>query len=186
MGTLDDWGCSEIIGDGFSLRQFEISFISDQYLSWLRDKEVNRHLIGANSETSIESVKKYCLNLIESPDNLFLGIFTRERSCHIGNVRLGPFHTSEKKSGFGIMIGDSRYRGIGLGTKIIASSVAFCFGSMGMEQFILEVPVEHAAAQRAYINNGFRPTGIRRKVCRADGISMELEEMILSKNGGIP
>lgn len=74
---------------------------------------------------------------------------------HVGNVGLKEINFETKKAELFIEIGESDYRGIGVGKAAIAILMDHVFGQMGIEEMILEVLEFNQAAIRVYQQLGF-------------------------------
>ena len=170
-----------IEGDGFYLAQFELDLVTERYLSWLRDETVNEFLVGAHSGISFEEAARYCEKLTQSSEDLFLAIFSKTSQKYIGNVRLGPFDSVTGWCRYSMMIGPIDSRGRGLGTNVVAASIAFCFDSLKCRKFLLEVPEAHRAARRVYEKNGLEVGRRLHPAVRADGTKLQLIEMYLDQ-----
>ena len=97
-----------------SLFLLEPEHVTQDYVSWLNDSQVNQYLECRFVRHTIESTKKFVQAMLDSPDNLFLGIRSHLFDRHIGNIKIGPI---DKNHGFGllgIMIGEKR-----LGVKVL-------------------------------------------------------------------
>lgn len=173
--------CVVINGSNFYLKNFDLSLVREEYLGWLRNKKINKYLINAGQDISLEQIKEYCLNLLSSCNNIFLGLFIKDENHHIGNVRLGPMDIKSKVCQFSMMIGDPRYHGIGLGTEIVSVCIQYCFRDLGMQKFFLEVIDDNKAAIRIYEKNGLTTEGLLKKHLMLDGHYHDLRIMSVLK-----
>src|SRR3989338_10772979 len=69
---------------------------------------------------------------------------------HIGNIGLKEINFENKKAELFIEIGESEYRGLGIGKAAMAILMDYVFGEMGLEEMILEVLEFNQAALRVY------------------------------------
>jgi ribosomal-protein-alanine N-acetyltransferase len=93
----------------------EPEHVTQDYVSWLNDPQVNQYLDCRFVTHTIESAKKFVQAMLDSPDNLFLGIRSHLLDRHIGNIKIGPI---DKNHGFGllgIMIGEKKAWSKGIG-----------------------------------------------------------------------
>lgn len=74
---------------------------------------------------------------------------------HVGNVGLKEINLETKKAELFIEIGESDYRGIGVGKAAMAILMDYVFLQMGLEEMVLEVLEFNQAALRVYQHLGF-------------------------------
>ena len=87
-----------------SLFLLEADHVTEDYVSWLNDVQVNQYLECRFVTHTIESTKKFVQAMLDSPDNLFLGIRSHLLDQHVGTVKIGPIDKNHGFSALGIMI----------------------------------------------------------------------------------
>jgi len=150
----------KINGKRISLVTFNYQYITDEYLSWLKDERVNRYLLKPNQEITLDEATKYCEALMNSNDNHFFAILTNSEKRHIGNVRLGPVKEDGRRCQFSMMIGNTDYHGLGIGTEVVSLGAAYCFDTLNVHKVFLDVITENLPAIRIYEKNGFITEGL--------------------------
>ena len=120
-----------LTGSQIALACFNEENITDKYVAWLKDDEVNKFLRKPNKNITIEEVREYCLSLLASDDNYFFAIIHNQSTEHIGNVRLGPIDYTNRLCQFGMMIGEKSYYGKGIATEVMRLSIKFFSMSSG-------------------------------------------------------
>ena len=86
MGNLE---CLETLcGERVDLIPFEEKFISEEYLGWLLDKEVNRFLDVANIPQTLDSVTSYVRSFAGKEDRFLFAIVCKRTNLLIGNITL--------------------------------------------------------------------------------------------------
>jgi RimJ/RimL family protein N-acetyltransferase len=149
----------KIIRERFELVPFSINFVTDNYINWLRNENINKYLVKPDEKITKDSVLEYCNNLINSKNDIFLAIITRPEGKHIGNVRLGPIYILSKVCKFSIMIGDESYHSKGYGTEIVRACIEYVFNNLQMQKFYLDVVSDNEAAVRMYEKNKMHQEG---------------------------
>lgn len=142
----------------FNLRQLKMSDVNSTYLSWLSDSTTRRFIKTSQETQSVEVLQKYVSDKLQKSDVLFLGIFEKDSSRHIGNVKFEPINFEKKYAIMGILIGDSSYRGIGAGPEVL-SELGLTLKKLGITKMVLGVESENIAAIRSYEKIGFRVSG---------------------------
>jgi len=110
------------------LRSLTPGDVSEKYLAWLRDPEVNRFLeVRFNPPKDLETLRKF-VSSFSVPNRYLFGVFAsdQERPIHIGNftVDINPFHNTAY---FGYLIGDKAYWGTPAATEAIVLILDFLF-----------------------------------------------------------
>ena len=151
----------KIEGSRVYLRRLGEKDATQEYCDWLNDPEVNRYLVTTGA--TIEESRQYIKEKSESPDCLFLGIFFKENEKHIGNVKLEPIDFKNKKAALGIMLGDKKYWGRGLGTEAMKLLLDWAFDNLGLKEVTTGAVSENKAAIKAYQKAGFQIVGAKKK-----------------------
>jgi len=164
-------------GNNVKLVSFREEFITEEYLSWLRDEQINKYLIKPNRDITLTDAKRYCENLMKSQDNYFFAIITHEGNKHIGNVRLGPIKTLDRICQYSMMIGDRTYHGRSFGSEVLKLSIDFCFDTLKMHKIYLDVIDENIAAIKLYEKYDFVTEGILKEEIFLNGRHYDLRIM---------
>ena len=181
MLNLKEKRSLEIKHDDFSLKAFTMDLVGPRYLSWLRDPEVNRFLIGADANITVDAARSYCQALLESEKDIFLGIFLNPGGQHIGNVRLGPINSDEQVGKFSIMIGEKSFHGQGMGTEVFRSCMKYYFETVGVNRICVDVIEDHHAAVRIYKKCKLKVKDRDRRQCWLDGRFQTIVSMYIDK-----
>ena len=115
----------KILGKSFYLRPLLKKDLSEEYFSWLKDREVNQFL---DVRFSVPDRKKAETNL-EKYDNkksFFFGVFDKKNDKFIGTTTL-QIDTIYKIAYYGYLIGDKNYWGTNAGIDTIALLMDFGF-----------------------------------------------------------
>ena len=142
------------------------------YLSWMRDENLNRFIQGANKNISLENLHRYVDEKNQSPNSLLLGIFHRETSKHIGNLKLEPISFGVDAT-LGILIGDEAWRRKGVGFEVINRVIEYSFDRFKLNKIQLGVDPSNLAAVRLYEKLGFKPEN---KIPGSSGTIMSLKK----------
>jgi RimJ/RimL family protein N-acetyltransferase len=161
----------EILTERFVLRVIHPETdLFQPYLSWMRNEKLSRFIQGVNKNTSLENLHRYVAEKNESPNSLLLGIFHRETSKHIGNLKLEPIVFGVDAT-LGILIGEEAWRGKGVGFEVMSRVIAYSFDEFKLNRILLGVELNNLPAVRLYEKLGFRPEN---KVSGSSGIVMSL------------
>jgi [ribosomal protein S5]-alanine N-acetyltransferase len=167
-----------LIEDKIRTERFELRIIQPKsdsfraYLSWVRDVNLNKFIQGVNKNTSLEDLHRYVEEKNQSPNSLLLGIYHRETSKHVGNLKLEPIVFGEVAT-LGILIGEASWRGLGVGFEVIQRMIEYSFDELKLNRIQLGVDLNNIAAVRLYEKLGFEPEN---KEQVSSGIMMSLKK----------
>lgn len=105
-----------LINKDLSLRQLTSFDVSQQYLSWLHDHNVNKFLVVGLNPPNLTQQIQYVQECLKSHDKILLGIFTSSNDF-IGTLKLTIKNMCNAE--IGIMIGDLNHQGKGYGKSAI-------------------------------------------------------------------
>ncbi len=173
-----------IIEERIYLRELEEEDASEEYLSWLNDKEIKKY-IETPETTKVNQLKDYIKKQKENKNSFFVGIFDKENDKHIGNIKLEPIDWKLKTATLGILIGNKNYWGKAYGTESVKLMVDYAFAKMNLEKIKLGVIETNKRAIKCYENVGFVVKKIDTKALEHDGIKydnvlMEINKMKLA------
>ena len=143
--------------DRLILSQISENDISNKYLSWLNDKDVNR-FTGFNGDYTINMLEDYIENLIIKKTH-FWTIKIKDTNKHIGNIKIDPIDFYHGFAELGIIIGDKEEWGKGFAQEAINLVIDYCFKSLKIRKINLGVLSENFAAVKLYLKIGFKIEG---------------------------
>ncbi len=99
------------------LRPFSVDMITERYLAWLTDPIVNHYSRRRNMPPETASNAIAYLNS-RGPEEKVFGIFHKELG-HVGNIGYGPIDRINQRSHIGVMIGEPKAWGRGIGPEAV-------------------------------------------------------------------
>lgn len=138
----------------FILRILTPELVSESYLSWFSDQEASRHIYYAKNKVTIESLKQYVLEKLNSEDTLFFGIFDKKNHEHLGNIKYEPIDLKMGYAVMGVMIGNQDWRGRGVFSEV-DQVLNLELKKLGVQTIYLGVDKENISAIKAYNKSGF-------------------------------
>jgi RimJ/RimL family protein N-acetyltransferase len=151
----------------FHLRSLRESDVSEAYVGWLNDPEVNRYLEVRFAPQTLETVRAY-VAAHDDRRRFLLGIFAEGGARHIGNYSLAvePEHA---RGTLGVMIGDRAWWGEGAVLETRAAVLDFCFDRLALEKVCGACYATNRAAIYNYQRQGWRPDGVRKAHAVCEG-----------------
>ena len=155
--------------DRVELFLLEPENVSDAYVGWLADPEINQFLESRFAVHDHASVGAFVSNMLESSGNLLLGIRDRGLDRHVGNIKLGPIDRHHGLGEIGIMIGDREAWGRGIGSSAIDRVVAIAAQDLGLRKLSAGCYASNVGSKRAFEKAGFAVEAVRRQHYLLDG-----------------
>jgi ribosomal-protein-alanine N-acetyltransferase len=145
------------------LRPLERSDLNESYLGWLNDPEVTRYTETGTFPSTAEDLDNYYRSVTGSRNDVIFAIVEKASGQHIGNVKLGPIHWVHRSAIFGILIGEKKSWGKGIGLEATRLAVEYGFYKLNLNRIDLGVFAEHDSAVRCYEKAGFKVEGCMRQ-----------------------
>ncbi len=142
---------STIVGERIFLREMHESDISESFVLWLNDPEVNEFLEVRHNPPNLETQKEYVKACRQSLTKAYLGIFKQDESL-IGSVTLNSRETSVE---IGLMIGEKSLQGKGFGTEVV-ETVSQWAREQGFKEITAGYLQENKRSARLFEKLGFQ------------------------------
>ena len=123
-----------VTGAHFSLTPFTEKDVSDRYIKWLSDPEVNRFLEVRFTPQTPETARSFVRSFYSDAEKYLWGIRLCDTRELIGTATL---HSISRRHGwghFGLMIGDQQYWGKGASTEAFRMLAEFAFERIGLRR----------------------------------------------------
>lgn len=150
--------------------------VSDSYVEWLNDPEINRYLESRFVTHDRDGVAAFVASMLASPSSLFLAIRSKELGRHVGNIKLGPIDRYHGWGEIGLMVGAREAWGRGVATNAIAVISDIGFKDLGLRKLTAGCYASNKGSQIAFERAGFVVEASRRAHFVSDGV---LEDLIL-------
>ncbi len=124
---------ARVIGERVYLRPMERSDLTEEYLDWINDPEVNEHILASGFPVNRDSLESY-FDKSQPPNCVMFAICDRENDRHMGNARLSNIDWVHRMALYGRMIGRAEYRGKGYGSDALIQLLRFGFHHLGLNR----------------------------------------------------
>ena len=160
-------------GKRVGLRALDKSDIGPRYLTWLQDRDITRHLETGAFPLTLDDLHRYYAHFAAPsaapPACVFFAIQHLATSEHIGNIKLEPIHWLHRTATLGLVIGDKRFHGQGLGEEATRLCLRYAFERLGLRKVSLGVLASNTRAFQLYRRLGFVVEGCKRQEYWSDG-----------------
>jgi glutamate-1-semialdehyde 2,1-aminomutase len=162
------------------LRTLVASDVTEGYLAWLSDPDVNRYLeVRFAPPGTLAELAAFIEATNISDDSLLLGIFLRSNGHHIGNVKLGSINRHHRRADIGLLIGDKNEWGKGHASAAIGLVATYAFARLDIAKLIAGCYSGNEGSRRAFLNAGFVEEGRQVSQWIADG--QRLDGLLLGR-----
>ena len=152
------------------LRALNKEDITERYVDWLNDPEVNQFLETRFASNSFESCRKFILDMEQDPCSHLFGLFEKETLKHIGNVKIGFINTNHKKGQLSLLIGEKSCWGKGYATETVRTITQWGFDKLGLERIEAGCYETHLASKYIFLKVGYlQEAYFRSSVSTEDG-----------------
>jgi len=144
--------------DKVLLRKMEYSD-TENIVKWRNTDAVREHFIYQELFTK-ESHENWIKTMVETGkvDQLVICVKEHdkdEKGIPVGSVYVRDIDRQHKKGEYGIFIGESAYRGCGIGSETARLMVKYCFEVLKLHRLFLRVFADNEQAIRSYEKAGF-------------------------------
>ncbi len=146
---------NEVLSERFLLKILTEELVTETYMSWFKqDSDIGFIEYSKNKNITLASLKLYAQEKFNSRECLFFGIYDREESKHIGNIKFEPIDFKQGYTVLGVLIGAAEWRGKGVFTEIF-KALSKELKNLGLKKVYLGVSNDNKAAITAYEKAGF-------------------------------
>lgn len=128
------------------LRPLGADDLTERYLGWLNDPEVNRFSNRYGRTFTFDDMRAYVDAANAAPDRLLVGIFLRSPSEHIGNIGLYFFDQANGVADVSNFLGTRSRWGSGIIVDADKHLIHFGFQRLGIRKFVMANVAPNRAA----------------------------------------
>jgi len=141
--------------------------VTDTYLNWLLDPDVNRYLDARHYNHTIESLYQYVKAINDNRNNYFFKIIIKNTHEHIGNIKVSV--NDYQVGDIGIMLGAKSYWGKGIGSESINAITNWAFHNLTLKKMEAACCEQNLASLRAFLKCGYLIEGFLQSHTVIDG-----------------
>jgi [ribosomal protein S5]-alanine N-acetyltransferase len=148
--------------DELILKELTSIYVTQQYIEWLNDFEVNKYLESRFIHQDKHTVKAFVGACQCSELHFLFGIFLQDNMKHIGNIKLGPINTHHNYAEIGLMIGDKDSWGKGFASKAVSMITQFGFNQLKLDKINAGCYENNIGSKKAFERSGYKVEGFLR------------------------
>lgn len=150
-------------GDAVFLRPLGVDDVTENYLRWLNDPEVNRFLETRHLPQTMQTIREFVERVNASDDEFLFGIILKKDGRHVGNIKIGPVKLRHLLADVTLLIGERDCWGQGIATDSIRTITRFGFEKLRLSKLTASMYAGNVGSIGAYLRAGFAQEGVRRK-----------------------
>lgn len=136
--------------------------VSEDYVGWLNDPEVNRYLESRFVHHTVESTRSFVASCLEHKSTLMLGIRSVSQDMrHVGNIKIGPIDTNHGLGEIGILVGERSAWGKGIATEAIRLIADIAQHELCIRKLSAGCYGSNVGSEKAFVKAGFVVEGRR-------------------------
>ena len=163
-----------------SLFLLKPELVTQDYVSWLNDPEINQYLESRFVTHTLESSRNFVQCLLDSPTNLFLGIRSNLLDRYVGNIKIGPIDENHGVGELGIMIGDKKAWGKGIASSAVLLMLGIARDRLLLRKVFAGYYSSNIASQRLFEKSGFKVEVVRKQHFLLNGVPVD--DVIVGKS----
>lgn len=129
--------------------------VSDAYVDWLNDPEINRFLEVRHARQDLVSTRAFVESINGSDHSVLFAMRLKKDGRHIGNIKLGPVIRAHSRADIGLMIGDREAWGKGFATEAIAAVTRHAHEDLGLAKVTAGIYASNLGSIAAFLKAGF-------------------------------
>lgn len=159
-------------GVKYRLAPLQVSQITDRYIGWLNQPEINRYLDVRFVPQDRETVSAYVRSFYGSEEKYIWGIYPKQHSAaaqdFVGTITLYLINRNHGSAYFGILVGEREHWGKGASTEAIRLLGDHTFGELGLRRLTAGTYAPNLGINFTLQKLGFRCEGKFKKAYRVD------------------
>lgn len=142
-------------GEKIYLKLLNVDDVTQNYINWLNDSEINEFLECRWKNHTFEEVKDYVKNISDSSSDYMFGIFNKDTNEHIGNIKIGDINQIHRYANIGLVIGNKKSWGKGYGAEAITLITRYAKNELNLNKLIAGIYENNIGSYKAFLKAGY-------------------------------
>jgi ribosomal-protein-alanine N-acetyltransferase len=163
----------KLIGKRIFIKILSPEDVSEEYVAWMNDPEINQYLESRFRVQTLSSVRSFVEAMNSSPVDAMFGIFLNDNSEHIGNIKIGNIDTFHRRAEVGLVIGKRNVWGQGFAAEAIALATKYGFEELNLNKLTAGMYADNIGSFKAFIKCGWRHVATLKEHCFSHGVYID-------------
>ena len=173
----------QLTSDLVALRVLTIDDVSERYVSWMNDQEINQYLESRYTAHDLSSVQSFVAAMYASEDDYLFGIYYREK--HVGNIKLGSLSKYYLRADIGLLLGERDCWGKGIATVAIQLVTEWAFQKLKLKRVEAGCYSDNIGSRRAFEKSGFTVEAVLKNRFRLDSGEWQDQVFMAKENSEV-
>ncbi|BBN81088.1 hypothetical protein PA25_10730 [Pseudoalteromonas sp. A25] len=148
------------------LREIQVLDITDEYVNWLNNPNINRYLEVRFTPQTKRTVTEYIESKLKQvKTSMHFGVFDKNGSRLVGTVTLGTIDMHHKAADISFVIGHPEAQGVGYATEAVHGVTHFSFTQGDIVKLYAGYYDGHVGSSRVLAKNGYKVEGRIKQKC---------------------
>ncbi|MEO8447948.1 MAG: GNAT family protein [bacterium] len=158
-----------LAGDKIYLSPISREDISEEYVSWLNDKEVCSENSHATFPNTYSKTLAYIKSVENSSTDIVFAIRSKKNDDHIGNISLQNINRINRSGEVAILIGNKNYWNKGIGSEAYKLIIEYGFNTLNLNRIASGQTLTNKGMISVCEKSGMKKEGILREVMFKNG-----------------
>ena len=149
----------KIIGPRIYLKLLSQDDVNEKYLRWVEDPEILEYLESRWRAYTLEDLKNYVRTVNDGLNNFMFGIYLKENSEYVGNIKIGSINQIHRYGDIGLIIGEKSVWGKGYGVEAINLVTRYAFDEINLNKVFSGIYANNVKSIKAFKKAGYREVG---------------------------
>ena len=140
------------------IEKIKLKHINEGWLDWVNDIENTKTLNSKQSKYTKKQLINY-LKKVKQNKEIMLAVSIKKNSEYIGNIKLNYIDHVHKNCGYGLMIGNKKYRGQFYGVLMLYKICEYAFEKLKMNKVFTPVFTDNYGSILTHLRFGLRISG---------------------------
>jgi len=170
-----------INGEKIFLRFVREEDVYGNWWRWFNDPDVTAHMNKGVKKNTVEDQLAFFEKIQQSEKDVVLAICDRQTGRHIGTTGLHDIDWEKGSAQFGIVIGEKKFRGQGIGTEVWSMIVSYGFDKLKLQKIHTKIFAENLSSIRIATKCGFEQKAILKSDVEKKGVRYDRVYMVLTR-----
>ena len=161
--TSSEWQCYFYRTARLGLRHLMVSDLQGGYAHWLNDPDVCRYNSHHRFLQSVEGLRTYVENTIDSRSMLVFAVVELASKRHIGNISLQNINYVDRNAEIAFLFGEKDCWGKGYANEAAEIIIEHAFKELGLHRIYMGTSDDNIRMQHLALRLGFREEGRRQE-----------------------
>jgi len=135
--------------------------VSEEYVQWLNDPQVNQYLETRFYPQDLQSVTAFITQMIKNANEHLFTIRLKSTDKHIGNIKVGAINNHHNIADISLFIGDKSSWGKGIAKQAIQLISRYSFTELKLRKLCAGAYKPNVASTKAFLTAGYISDGVR-------------------------